>query len=108
MEDSLSEQDQFESHSSVDQALVSEVDEFQDQALSDDEGLGPDQPLFIGLFHPQLFCSLLFKAIVTTHLGETTPASSASVSSDPAAAMFAEPTVDPETIPAPKLFTDVM
>lgn len=84
------------------------MEEFQEQALSDDEGLGPDQPSFIGLFCPQVFCSLLFKAISTTRLGDLPPAASAAVPSDPEAAMFAEPTVDPETIPAPKMFTDVI
>lgn len=76
--------------------------------MSDDEGLGTDQPSFIGLFHPQLFCSHLLKAIATTRLGNPSPATSVSVSSDLAAAMFAESTVVPETIPAPKLFTDVI
>lgn len=108
MEDSYSDQDRIESQSSADQASVSEVDKFQDQAWSDDEGLGPDQPSFIGLFRPQVFHSLLFKAIATTHLGDPPPSAGTSSLSDLATAMFAEPIIDPETIPAPKLFTDVL
>lgn len=37
--------------------------------LSDDEGLMPDQPAFVGLFRPQLFRSLLHKAKITTRQG---------------------------------------
>lgn len=107
LEDSLSEQDQADYQFSADLASGSEADDLHDLAWSDDEGLGPDQPSFIGLFRPQVFHSLLFKAIATTPFGEPPSAASVSSLSDPATAMFVEPTVDPETIPAPKLFTDV-
>ncbi|XP_060542718.1 ligand-dependent nuclear receptor corepressor-like protein isoform X7 [Pantherophis guttatus] len=100
------DQEQSDFQVTLDQASVSEGEDYQDQAWSDDEGLGPDQLAFIGLFKPQLFCSLLFKAIAITRLGS--PPSAAPSATDPAAAMFAEPTSDPETIPAPKLFTDML
>lgn len=41
--------------------------------FSDNEGLGPDQPAFSGLFRLQVFKSLLFKAQNTTRLGCTPP-----------------------------------
>lgn len=93
---------------SGDLATASEHEEAPDAALSDDEGLIPDQSPFIGLFNPQLFRSLLFKAIATTRLGEIPPAVSTPSTSDPASALFAEPVVAPETVPAPKLFLDVL
>lgn len=37
--------------------------------FSDNEGLAPDVPAFIGLFRPALFKSLLHKARLTTNLG---------------------------------------
>lgn len=107
-EHSISEQELAGSPTSAEQDAMSEADEVRDETLSDDEGILPDQPPFIGLFRPQVFRSLLFKAIATTWLGKV-PSSSATPSSlDPASAMFAEPTIHPETIPAPKLFIDVL
>lgn len=103
----MSEQDLAESVAVEDPASLSDTEQVQDAALSDDDDLVPDQSPFIGLFRPQLFRSLLHKAIATTHLGQPA-AAPASSSSDPATAMFAEPVVDPETIPAPKLFLDVL
>lgn len=108
MEDHFSDQNLAGSPTSADQESLSEADEVPEAALSDDEGLLPDQSPFIGLFRPQMFGSLLFKAIVTTQLGEVPSSSTAHSSLDPASALFAEPTIDPETIPAPKLFLDVL
>lgn len=34
------------------------IDDVHDSTLSDDEGLLPDQSPFIGLFRPQIFCSV--------------------------------------------------
>lgn len=80
-----------------------------DLALSDDEGLVPNQPAFIGLFSPQVFRSLLFKALSVTRLGGTPPPGEVpSTSTIPASSLFAEPEVEPEMVPAPKLFTDVI
>ncbi|XP_060547661.1 lamina-associated polypeptide 2, isoforms alpha/zeta-like [Pantherophis guttatus] len=106
--DSVSELDLADSVASPDHASLSELDEVPDPALSDDEGLVPDRTPFIGLFKPQLFRSLLRKAIVTTRLGNVSSVPPDSVISDPASAVFAEAAVDPETIPAPKLFLDVL
>lgn len=108
VDDSMSEQDLEVSPTSADLASVSEPEELLDSALSDDEGLVPDQPPFIGLFRPQIFQSLLHKAIATTCLGSVSSAPSSSTVANPASAMFAEPSVEPETIPAPKLFLDVL
>lgn len=80
-----------------------------DHDLSDDEGLEPDQPSFIGLFRPQMFRSLLYKAQMVTHLGgasATTQSSSSSV--DATSSLFQEPTVQKGVVPAPKLFSDVV
>lgn len=41
----------------------------RDTDLSDDEGLMPDQPAFVGLFRPHIFRSLLHKAKPTTRQG---------------------------------------
>ncbi|XP_060542672.1 neuronal membrane glycoprotein M6-b isoform X1 [Pantherophis guttatus] len=80
-----------------------------DQELSEDEGLEPDQPSFVGLFCPQMFQSLLFKAQMTTRLGIPTskPKDSSNII-DSMANLFEEPAVAAETIPAPKLFSDVL
>lgn len=84
--------------------------ESRELALSDDEGLSPDQPAFIGLFRPQLFRSLLHKALAVTGLGNSTSASTDPQPAGPsqATSLFIEPAVEPDLIPAPKLFTDVV
>ncbi|XP_058017525.1 uncharacterized protein LOC131187272 [Ahaetulla prasina] len=96
---------------SIEEGSLASVSEEEDAGdnLSEDEGLGPDQPSFVGLFKPHLFRSLLFKALATTGLG-----GSAAPSADPLALpststnLFVEPTVPAETIPAPKMFVDVV
>lgn len=107
-EDSMSEQDLADSLASADQASLSKLDGIPDSALSGDEGLVPDQTPFVGLFKTQLFRSLLHKAIRITRLGMTPSVPAAPVTSDPASAVFVEPKVDPETVPAPKLFLDFL
>lgn len=97
------------SPSNVSQGSLSDENVILDQDLSEDEGLEPDQPSFIGLFRPHMFRSLLFKAQTTTRLG-TAPSSSGvpSSSRDPASSLFEEPSVQSEVVPAPKLFSDVL
>lgn len=107
LEDQLSEHELEDYEDAADHVSISEHEEVPESALSDDEGLIPDQSPFICLFKPQMFRSLLFKAIATTRLGEF-PSTAAAPSTDPATALFAEPTVAPETILAPKLFLDVL
>lgn len=85
-------------------SILSEEQAIIDQDLSDDEGLGPDQPAFVGLFHPQMFRSLLFKAQNITSLGASAPkAQDPSLVSDPASSLFEEPSIQTEVIPAPKV-----
>lgn len=70
LEESTADQDRAHSPSSASQASQSEEREIPlDPELSDDDGLETDQLSFVGLFRPQLFHSLLFKAQTTTHLG---------------------------------------
>lgn len=99
------------SPSRVSQTSLSEGDEqpIIDQELSDDEGLEPDQPSFVGLFKPQMFRSLLHKAQVTTGLGipPTNPQPQPSASTF-SSALFELPAVQTEIVPAPKLFLDVL
>lgn len=47
-------------------SVSEEEEESRDLAVSDDEGLIPDQPALIGLFQHQLFRSLLYKALSVT------------------------------------------
>ncbi|XP_058025844.1 uncharacterized protein LOC131191579 [Ahaetulla prasina] len=82
-------------------------DEQWDQELSEEEGFLPEQPMFKGLFRPHLFKALLSKAKAVTKqglLGEQ----SACPEQDPADMLFSEPTVETETVPAPKLFLDMI
>ncbi|XP_060541940.1 uncharacterized protein LOC132710243 [Pantherophis guttatus] len=91
------------------QGSLSDEEESRELSLSDDEGLTLDQPAFIGLFRPQLFRSLLYKALAVTRLGSSSTAGTTlPEGADPASSLFAEPAVEPELIPAPKLFTDVV
>ncbi|XP_058015779.1 uncharacterized protein LOC131186316 [Ahaetulla prasina] len=79
------------------------------EALSEDEGLGPEQPSFVGLFKPQLFRSLLFKALATTGLGSAqAPLTDSQVLPSTSSSLFVEPMVVAEAIPAPKMFVDVV
>lgn len=56
-----------------------------------------------------MFRSLLFKAQNTTRLGvPSTRPDPVSALADPSASVFQQPTVCSESIPAPKLFTDVI
>lgn len=117
---SLSDKDEAEAINEADDVLetgshdsLSEGEILPDQDLSEDEGLEPDQPAFIGLFRPQLFRSLLHKAQAVTGLGlHSLPASDSSVPSStvagPSQSLFQEPSVHKEIIPAPKLFSDVV
>lgn len=77
----------------------------REQDLSEDEDMSPDQPSFVGLFKPQIFCSLLHKAKTTTRLGILDPAAEEVDHSLP---LFQEPTFETEEVPAPKLFRDVI
>uniref|UniRef100_A0A2D4MYP9 Uncharacterized protein n=1 Tax=Micrurus spixii TaxID=129469 RepID=A0A2D4MYP9_9SAUR len=52
--------------------VLSEVDALE-RGMSHDEGIKPDQPVFTGLFRPQLFKSLLFKAKTTARLDIPSP-----------------------------------
>lgn len=58
-----------DSTGSTSQASLSGEEPPFDLELSEDEGLEPDQLSFVGLFRPQMFRSLLFKAQTTTRLG---------------------------------------
>lgn len=95
--------------SNVSQGSLSEEDVILDQNLSEDEGLEPDQPSFVGLFRPQIFRSLLFKAQTTMRLGGVPSRSEANrVTIDPTSSLFEEPSIQAEVVPAPKLFSDVV
>lgn len=61
---------------------VSEGEDLAEPDLSENEGLVPDKPAFMGLFKPSLFKSILYKAKVITHL-EASPTTTQE-STDPA------------------------
>ncbi|XP_058024086.1 lamina-associated polypeptide 2, isoforms alpha/zeta-like [Ahaetulla prasina] len=82
-------------------------DEQWDQELSEEEGFLPEQPMFKGLFRPHLFKALLSKAKVVTKQG-LIGEQGACPEQDPADMLFSEPTVETETVPAPKLFLDMI
>lgn len=108
-QEGLSDDQQYSPEHSERDSLYDEEEESRELALSDDEGLAPDQPAFIGLFRPQLFWSLLYKALAVTRLESSPPPEAGpSDGQDPATSLFVEPTAQPELIPAPKLFTDVV
>ncbi|XP_034290509.1 uncharacterized protein LOC117675694 [Pantherophis guttatus] len=106
-------EERADSPENASQGSLSEGEIAPDQDLSEDEGLEPDQPSFIGLFKPQLFRSLLFKAQNVTGLGiSSTPSSqgaSTPSSQHPSSSLlFQEPSIRAEVVPAPKLFSDVV
>ncbi|XP_058049789.1 uncharacterized protein LOC131203498 [Ahaetulla prasina] len=82
-------------------------DEQWDQELSEEEGFLPEQPMFKGLFRPHLFKALLSKAKAVTKQG-LIGEQGACPEQDPADMLFSEPTVETETVPAPKLFLDMI
>lgn len=108
-EDSTGERRLAYSPGSASQASLPGEETPHDLELSDDEGLEPDQPSFVGLFRPQVFRSLLFKAQTTTRLGCPLPlAEPVYTAVDPSTSLFVEPTVQRDTVPALKLFSDVV
>ncbi|XP_058021206.1 uncharacterized protein LOC131189221 isoform X2 [Ahaetulla prasina] len=84
------------------------VEDVRDLDLSEDEDLSPDQPSFVGLFKPQLFRSLLHKARVSTGLAAPVTSDSVSKPSQSSIPLFEEPALEPEEIPGPRLFQDVL
>lgn len=71
-QEELSEEQHYSPEHS-EQGSMSEEEESRELTLSDDEGLAPDQPTFIGLFRPQRFRSLLYKALAVTRMGSPSP-----------------------------------
>uniref|UniRef100_A0A2D4P8T7 Uncharacterized protein n=1 Tax=Micrurus surinamensis TaxID=129470 RepID=A0A2D4P8T7_MICSU len=95
-------------------SLLSDISPEEDQedltprGMSDDEDLAPDQPVFTGLFKPQLFRSLLYKAKNTACLSKPPPAPT---SEQPEAAddlIFTQPVSEVETVPVPQMFSDLI
>lgn len=87
-----------------------QAEEFpEDLEFSEDEGLVPDAPAFIGLFCPALFRSLLHKARLTTNLGAVRVQSA---TSQPETglhdALFKQAKQEKDYIPCPQLFADVL
>ncbi|XP_058021153.1 uncharacterized protein LOC131189195 [Ahaetulla prasina] len=77
-------------------------------ALSEDEGLDIDQPPFVGLFKPQLFKSLLYKAQVSTGLGDVSSSKNRFPTGEGPSGSPSEPSTSNDMVPAPKLFTEVV
>lgn len=89
--------------------FVGEEETHRDLELSDDEGLMPDQPVFVGLFRPSLFRFLLFKAKKAANMGgNQTMQEAAPGSGDPADSIIPEPAAERVVVPAPRLFLDVV
>uniref|UniRef100_A0A2D4J936 Uncharacterized protein n=1 Tax=Micrurus lemniscatus lemniscatus TaxID=129467 RepID=A0A2D4J936_MICLE len=100
--------DQMEEGSvhTVDQVL-SEVDPLE-RGMSDDEGLSPDLPIFTGLFRPQLFKSLLFKAKNTTWLDNTGTPPTPNITGEAEDLIFSQPVIEAEVIPVPHMFSNLV
>lgn len=107
--ETLTSQDLDYSAAASSQASLSGEDLQRDLDLLDNEDLMPDQPTFVGLFCPQLFKSLLHKAKTTTQHGtvQTAPVTATGLD-NPVDLLFAEPTIELEEIPAPRLFLDIV
>uniref|UniRef100_A0A2D4HBF7 Uncharacterized protein n=1 Tax=Micrurus lemniscatus lemniscatus TaxID=129467 RepID=A0A2D4HBF7_MICLE len=86
--------------------VLSEVDALE-RGMSDDEGIKPDQPVFTGLFHPQLFKSLLFKAKTTARLDIPSPFVQQSVVQEESEDLiFSQPMTEEDVIPVRQMFSD--
>lgn len=83
-------------------------EDMRDLHMSEDEDLSLDQPSFVGLFKPQLFRSLLHKAINTTGLGQTHTDPTSGQGANTAIPLFEVPSFQAEEIPGHKLFKDVL
>lgn len=88
-------------------SVLAEADP-QEPDLSEDEGLPPEQPSFMGLFPQVLFKSLLFKAVNTAQLGSSTPEPAPTPAPGSLNPLFAEPSRSVTSIPMPPLFLKVI
>lgn len=97
-------------YSSSDDSDSDRVDECPEGIeFSKDEGLPPDKPVFTGLFRPSIFKSLLHKAKFTTKFGVTgSSLDKPAQSSKPHEALFQVTKPDPDVIPCPPLFKEVV
>lgn len=97
-------------HSSVEDVDSWRGEEDQgDPEFSDNEGVLPDRPAFMGLFCPSVFKSLLHKAKVTTNMGvDETPIDQSQRALNPHGDLFSVSTPDQEFIPCLQLFTEVI
>lgn len=81
----------------------------EDIELSEDEGMAPDTPSFMGLFRPSMFKSLLHKARFTANLGAPgVDSSPAPPAVGPHDALFQSAKTNKDVIPCPRLFLDVL
>lgn len=84
-------------------------EEMGDYELSEDEGISPGKPTYTGLFWPNLFKTLLFKAKTTANMGITGGMTDTSTEpQDPCTSLFMEQVTVQEMIPSPKFFVDVI
>lgn len=89
-------------------SYTGEEEDFAEHELSEDKGRSPDKPVFTGLFNPNMFKTLLYKAKTTANLGVAAGASDRSAEQDPNAHLFTEPVTTQEVVPSPKLFVDII
>uniref|UniRef100_A0A2D4IWT4 Uncharacterized protein n=1 Tax=Micrurus lemniscatus lemniscatus TaxID=129467 RepID=A0A2D4IWT4_MICLE len=103
------EDDEFMDQIGVHSDQDTQVEEPLEQPMSDDEEhLRPDQPSFTGLFKPQVFKSLLFKARTIARLDKQIPDSQQSVREESEDLIFSQPTTEVDVIPVPKMFEDLL
>lgn len=88
-------------------SLLEDVERRDPEHFSD-EGLLPELPAFMGLFPPNIFKSLLFKATNVAHLTSLASEPVSTTSRGAADMLFSEPDRVADTIPAPCLFVDVV
>lgn len=88
-------------------SLLGEV-EPREPNISDDKGLSLEQPVFIGLFPPAIFKSLLFKVSNVVQLGSPATREAPPPSHEVLNPLFSELTKPVDAIPVPHLFLDVV
>ncbi|XP_026573034.1 uncharacterized protein LOC113447208, partial [Pseudonaja textilis] len=101
--DQSREEEEFEWGSTLHGEPLSEIDPMEGE-MSEDEGLTPDQSTFVGLFKPHMFKSILLKAKNTSGLSVQSPSALPSPAEGPEDAIFRQPMVEEEVIPAPPIF----
>lgn len=91
------------------EASLEGEEELGDFEFSEDERVSLEKPMYFGLFCPNLFKTLLFKAKTTANMGRMESLADYPMEpKDPCASLFTEQVTAQEVIPSPKFFVDVI